>query len=415
VLAAAALYAVLWMFLRDGTASLQGQFGELVGAEAVLSMTVSAVLAVGSPRVDALFGGPGRRQRWHRATALIGLALVIAHLPIVVDNNEDPVGVILAVVSLLLFAVLTGLAVLTPGGVFGHWRGPLGWLARLRYDRWKAIHRLTAGALLAGMGHGMLDSSALRHRPVLAVLYLAICLVGAAALAYQLILRRSVLRGSEHRVQDVRQVAADVRVITMRPMGEPWAPAPGQYVDVEFAGIRHGAHPFTVVSSGPDGTVQIAVKANGNDTMAIHEKIGTGARAWIQEPRGDFHHEHLDERQIWIAAGIGITPFLSWIRSLSEDHEGVVDLWYSVRSLTEAPFLEEITAAARAFPWLRLHLVVTQRDGRLTAQRVLAEGTVGRDASAFLCGPPAMLHTFTRDLRALGLTGSIHHEAFSPR
>lgn len=403
------------MFLRDATASLQGQFGELVGAEAVLSMTVSAVLAVGSPRVDTLFGGTERRQLWHRATALIGLALVIAHLPIVVDNYEDPVGVILALVSLLLFGVLTGLAVLTPSGRFGRQRGPLGWIARLRYDRWKAVHRLTAAALIAGMGHGLLDSSALRHQPVLAVVYLAICLVGTAALGHQLILRRSLLRGSDHRVQEVRHVTADVRAITMRPTGDQWAPMPGQYIDVEFAGIRHGSHPFTVIDSQPDGSLQIAVKANGNDTTAIHDKIGTGARAWVQEPRGDFHYRRVDERQIWVAAGIGITPFLSWIRSLPEDHEGVVDLWYSVRSLAEAPFLDEVAAAAQALPWLHLHLVVTQEDGRLTAQRILAEGTAGRDASAFLCGPLAMVHTFTRDLKDLGLTGAIHHEAFSPR
>lgn len=198
----------------------------------------------------------------------------------------------------------------------------------------------------------------------------------------QLILRPSLLRGSRHRVEDVRQVTPDVRVITMRPQGEPWAPAPGQYVDVEFAGIRHGFHPFTVIRSDSDGTIQIAVKANGNDTLAIHDTIDTGARAWVHEPRGDFRHQRGEERQIWIAAGIGITPFLSWIRSLSGDHRGVVDLWYSVRSLSEAPFLDEIAGAARAFPWLHLHLVVTQRDGRLTARRVLTEGSAGRHASA---------------------------------
>ncbi|WP_330346961.1 hypothetical protein [Streptomyces sp. NBC_00582] len=67
------------------------------------------------------------------------------------------------------------------------------------------------------------------------------------------------------------------------------------------------------------------------------------------------------------------------------------------------------------FPWLHLHLVVSERDGRLTARRVLAEGAAGRHASAYLCGPPALVHTFTRDLTALGLTGSVRHEAFSPR
>lgn len=415
VLAVAAAYAGLWLLLRDGSASWQGQLGELVGAEAVLSMTVSAVLAVASRRVDEWFGGPERRQRWHRGTGIAGLALVIAHLPIVVAGPENPLGAVLALVSLLLLVVLTGLAVLTPSGRFGRRRGPLGWIARLPYDRWKVIHRLTAVALLAGMGHGLLDSQALSHQPVLALAYLTICTAGTAALGYQLILRRSVLRGSRHIVENVRQVTADVRAITLRPTGTSWTPAPGQYVDVEFAGVRHGTHPFTIIGSDQDGTIEIAVKASGKDTDAIHHNVRTGTRAWVHEPRGTFQLPREGERQIWIAAGIGITPFLSWIRSLPADHDGAVDLWYTVRNLDQAPFLDEVTAAALAFPWLNLHLVTTESQERLTAQQVLAESTTGPDASAFLCGPPALVQTLSRELRRAGLTGTITHEAFSPR
>lgn len=416
----AVCYAVTWLVFRDGAVSWQAQFGELLGAEAVLAMTIAALLAVGSPRADGIFGGPLHRQRWHRGTALAGLALVVAHGQVVVAGVDSEVGSALATLSVILLFGLLAVALLSPNGGPGRWRGPIGWIARLPYDRWKAVHRLMAVSLLAGMAHGLLNSTALAHAPVLTLIYLAISAVGVAALGYQLVLRRFVWKGAPHRVDHIERVTPDVLAITLRPEGEPWTLVPGQYVETRFAGVAHGPHPFTVIGHHPDGRIQIAVKAVGNDTRALHRTVAIGNRAWAHRPRGDFDHRRGGRRQIWIAGGIGITPFLSWIRSGTADEHDIVDLWYSARDLGQAAFVDEVVSAARRLPWLTVHLVATDAasrltDGRLTAGRVLAESAAGRDASAFLCGQRAMVDALSRDLTSAGLTGPVFHEAFSYR
>lgn len=415
MVAAAAAYAVLWLLLRDQAVTWSEQIAELLGSLAVYAMTVSAVLAVKSPRIDRLFGGPKTRQDWHRVASLAGLGLILTHLSLVTESSGNQVGKGLGVLSLLLLSSLLLLALPAPSGRAGRWRGPLGWIARMPYDWWKAAHRLTAVSLLAGMAHGLVSATVLPGRPVLTLVYLGICTIGVSALGYQLVVRRFIARGAPHRVARLEQITGDVRTFTLRPEGTAWSPRPGQFVEVRFAGVRHGAHPFTVVGFRSDGRIQIAVKASGNDTAALHRKVALGARAWVSRPRGDFDHLRVGRRQIWIAGGIGITPFLSWIRALGTDHDAAVDLWYSVHDPAQAAFLDELTYASQRLPWLTLHLVRTDTGARLTAERVLAESLAGPDAAAFLCGPTGMVDALGAGLTAGGLTGPVLRETFSPR
>lgn len=71
--------------------------------------------------------------------------------------------------------------------------------------------------------------------------------------------------------------------------------------------------------------------------------------------RGDLHHRHTDERQIWIAAGIGIMPFLS-----------------SVRSLVEAPLSRRDRRGGRSVP------LAAPAPGRLRAGRAPHGATCSR-------------------------------------
>ena len=100
------------------------------------------------------------------------------------------------------------------------------------------------------------------------------------------------------------------------------------------------------------------------------------------------------DRQVWIAGGVGVAPFLSWLRGL-EEHPPPrrVDFFYT--SDGEAPFAEEIEAIAGAHDGVHTHLIDTERRGTADTESVLA--TVDGDAgglSVFLCGPKGMLRTF---------------------
>jgi predicted ferric reductase len=66
---------------------------------------------------------------------------------------------------------------------------------------------------------------------------------------------------------------------------------------------------------------------------------------------------------------------------------------------------------------LRLHLVDTSIDGRLTPDQLLAvAGGDPRGTSVFMCGPASMLRAFETQLRVAGVRARrIHREHFDWR
>ena len=65
----------------------------------------------------------------------------------------------------------------------------------------------------------------------------------------------------------------------------------------------------------------------------------------IGGPHGRFGHWRGTARQIWVAGGVGIAPFMSWLRAV-DPHPlpERVDLFYSTAG--QAPFADELTAIA---------------------------------------------------------------------
>jgi predicted ferric reductase len=120
--------------------------------------------------------------------------------------------------------------------------------------------------------------------------------------------------------------------------------------------------------------------------------------------------------QIWIAGGIGIAPFLSWLRTL-EQHpvRGQAELYYTNRG--PAPFADEIAAIAAAHDNIHLHVIDTSSQGHLTPDQILADTPADPpQLSVFLCGPGGMVHTFTKHLRRAGVAPrNLHREHFDWR
>jgi predicted ferric reductase len=139
--------------------------------------------------------------------------------------------------------------------------------------------------------------------------------------------------------------------------------------------------------------------------------------AVVGGPHGRFNHAKGTRDQVWIAGGVGIAPFLSWMRALDEHPPpGRVDLYYAF-SGAPAPFADELVSLADGHDSVRCHLVDSQVDGRLTVDRILADkGSDPKRLSAFLCGPEPMLRAFGKSLREAGVrSGQIHREYFDWR
>ena len=115
-----------------------------------------------------------------------------------------------------------------------------------------------------------------------------------------------------------------------------------------------------------------------------------------------------NERQIWIAGGIGVTPFLSMARGLNGDARAI-DFYYCVEHAPEAHFLDELRAIAGERDDFRVVLVPRDTDGFLTAERLAREQEDLGSADVLVCGPPAMIDSLRSQLQASGLARERFH------
>src|SRR5690606_39071489 len=140
-----------------------------------------------------------------------------------------------------------------------------------------------------------------------------------------------------------------------------------------------GAHPFTIASADRgDRTVTFAIKALGDYTRGLAHRLRAGQPVQVEGPYGRFDFTRGDRhaQQIWIAGGIGITPFLAWLESLRDHPEQAVsaELHYCIRDREADPFVSRLEALCAAVPNVRLYVHALRQGGELSAE-VLAAHT----------------------------------------
>jgi predicted ferric reductase len=117
----------------------------------------------------------------------------------------------------------------------------------------------------------------------------------------------------------VRQAGAGITEIALAPLGRPASFIPGQFAMVYLEAIDGWhRHPFTITSAPGDHLSSFAIKALGDDTSQLPAAVQPGMPAVIRGPFGRFSHQKGTSRQVWIAGGIGVTAFLSWLRAIDE-------------------------------------------------------------------------------------------------
>jgi len=419
VVAAAVGYAALWLAERPPGQPTERFLGELAGAEALLLLSCSLVLIALVPYGERWFGGFDRIVVWHRWTAVAGVVLLVPHLALVTsspDPNETGFGHALGDVALLGLLVLI-LWALAPRLRAARHRGLVRRLARTTYEHWLSAHRLTGLFVAVAVTHGAIVDPTLRHSTVLRVAFVVVGVAGVGAYLYRELVAPHVVPAYDYTVKAVRRLGERTAEIDLDPAGERLAFRPGQFVMVTFAGVAAGQrHPFSISSGAADRELDVTVKASGDYTDELVESLHRGDAARVVGPFGGFDYRDGGRRQIWIAGGIGVTPFISWIRSLDGGFDRDVDFHYSVHGPDDAVYRDEIEAAARKHPSLRLHLVLSDSEGPLTADTVLRGVAPDAHPWVYMCGPPPMTRALARGLRRAGVPRThVRFEDFGSR
>ena len=190
----------------------------------------------------------------------------------------------------------------------------------------------------------------------------------------------------------------------------------GQFAFVTSTG-NEGPHPYTIASAWhPDERrVVFITKALGDHTSKLHDRLVVGTPVTVEGPYGCFDFGDRHPRQIWIGAGIGVTPFIARMKQLAlTPGEQSIDLFHPTAEFEQAA-IDKLTADARAAN-VRLHVLVSPRDGLLDGEKIRAAVPQWQSASVWFCGPPAFGRALRDDLLAHGLPrDAFHQELFQMR
>lgn len=163
---------------------------------------------------------------------------------------------------------------------------------------------------------------------------------------------------------------------------------------------------------------ELAVATRMREGSAFKHTLGSlpaGAPIRLRGPRGSMAlPEDRLRSAVFIAGGIGITPFMSMLRQAARDRSGrQFRLVYSNRRPEDAAFLDELVDLEHRLPGFRLHATMTdmagsERTWRGDTRRLNADVIEGacQDLVApayFVVGPPGFVAAAKEGLRVLGV------------
>jgi predicted ferric reductase len=291
----------------------------------------------------------------------------------------------------------------------------------LRYQIWKNTHKFMGLAFFVGAFHLFFAGSDVARSPLLKYYLLALIILALSAYVYHTLLGRFTSRRYLYTVTAVNNLNASVSEVILSPFDPqrimPYQP--GQFVFVNFNDRSVGLeqHPFSLTSSPEEKDLKFAIKNLGDYTRNV-KNISRGTIAKVEGPYGKFSYFNFrSKKQIWIAGGIGITPFMSMARHLAEQKNLAaynIDLYYCVRDKAEMVLWDELRAISQTHAGFRLLDFCSGERGMINA-KIISElsGGLG-DKDILLCGPPPMMRALKEQFRQLGVNkNNIHSEEFS--
>ena len=325
-----------------------------------------------------------------------------------------------------------------------------GMISRLGPTRWKALHRLVYLVAIGAVTHYyMLVKSDVRQP--LAFAGVVGLLLGYRGIHHYVSLRAAARAGrgkaalvradapkkkfwsGELLIARIFDETHDVKTFRMVSPGGgplPFTHTSGQYLNLALTIDGKRVNRSYTIASSPtrNAYVEISVKRTpeGYGSRHLHETWREGQRVKVSAPAGRFVFAgHEAERVVLIAGGIGITPMMSIVRSLTDSGwRGEMYLLFSVKVVKDFVFRDEIAYLQSRFPNLHVRVLVSRDPdtpwdglrGQITRE-VIADFVPNlKRGPALLCGPAPMMTAMRGILVGMGLPDAevLEEEFLSP-
>lgn len=203
----------------------------------------------------------------------------------------------------------------------------------------------------------------------------------------------------------------------------------GQYITLQTKiNNQEIRRAYSICSTPQSGEIRVAVKTVENGTFSVYatSNLKVGDAIEISAPEGRFQLKpEANKNYIAFAAGSGITPILSMVKTVLENQPtATFTLVYGNKSIADTIFYDELLALDTKYDNFNLEFVCSrERQENMLFGRIDTAFTnffiknkykdIAFDA-AFLCGPEEMIQTVSNTLKEAGFSDeNIHFELFT--
>jgi predicted ferric reductase len=312
---------------------------------------------------------------------------------------------------------------------------------RLPYHVWKKTHEWLGLVLAMAMAHVITVQRDVASYPFLAGWMYGWMILAAASFVYIRFLYRFVGPHSTYRVAIIEWIG-DILELTLTPRtsGMDFKPSQFIYLVVHKTGITPEPHPYSIACGyNVQSTIKLGIKRAGDHTATL-DLLEAGDPVTLYGPYGRFSEAFLraDRDCIFIAGGIGITPFMGMWHVALHTEERVekddlpedlrrlhpemmrrwksprVALFYVCNNEEQASFENDIKnevtlSQSLGFGGLKerghhYELYLASRQGLISAayiDRHVPGGALNK--YIFLCGPSPMMASLMAQFKSMGV------------
>lgn len=370
---------------------------QLSGLLGIMLLAWGFILAIRHPLLEKLFGGLDWTYKAHHIVGGLSLVLLLQHplFLIIGDLPKNALGLyllpfgnldyLLGQVALYFMLFLLILTFYVP----------------LPYRYWKWSHEWMGIVVIMGGLHSLLVFSDVSTFPPLTLWIMGWSLLATVAYLY----KRFYYYKHETARYSVRTIGRSKELLLISLVAKDTVIkfGPGQYGFFALPDKLRDDHAFSVLKQ-QGKTVIIGCKVLGNFTKTL-TTLGAGDELVIKGPYGTFGEKMESvNHAVWIAGGIGITPFLSMAGHIKSKQK--VEMFFCAKvkphPVITDPFVR-LSERNDNFVWSACE---SSKTGRLKIKDVLDSTGHDLNATYMLCGPNEMMEGLATDLALFGIKRS---------
>jgi len=393
----------LFLYKGDYQYTAQHIIGEVFSSWVITVFAINFLMATKSKWIEKIFGGLDKMYMIHRRAGVLAVVLLILHFITVPKTLEFTIGKPLGFFSMILILIGVVLSVVP---VFKK---------KLKYHKWIKIHKLMGLFYIIGIAHSLNVPTLTAELPIVRTYVLIMSLVGVIAWFYKTFLFNLFNKKLNYTIETVKHFSNDTTEFLLNPSNKKLKFNAGQFAFISIEGFNNNeAHPFTISNNNMGKQLRFTIKSLGDYTSQLQSSIKKGLKVKVQGAYGVFNFKKsAHKKQVWLAGGIGITPFLSFLQEPLTDYD--ITLVWSVKSLAEANYKEEIEQAAAKNNNLKFVIWNSDEKGYFSIDKLYNSSTI-RNHSIYICGAEVMRENYIKQLNEKGISiKDIHYEEFSFR